>query len=126
MHFEDSSTLYDDVMSLLALSSSMPLPELEHFENFDLSKLRQQLCDFSEQHLVSISCPRCLHQNLVRAQLWQQPTTDTRLYIIPELGYEYTSNSGVGFFLMKGQVIGRTRFYTSHCSCDQNVTVKIA
>jgi hypothetical protein len=121
----NSSRLYDDIMSLLAFSVSAPMPELEHFADFGLLKLRQQLCDLSESHLVSVTCPDCLNQSLFRAQLWQQPTTDTQLYLIPGLTYQYTAVGGIGILLEKGDIIGRARFCAAPCSCNHAVMVKI-
>ncbi|OAL47948.1 hypothetical protein IQ07DRAFT_108846 [Pyrenochaeta sp. DS3sAY3a] len=121
----NSSTLYDDIMSLLALSASAPAPELEHFGSFDFFKLRQQLCDSSESNLVSVTCPDCLTQSSFRAQLWRQPTADTRLYLIPGLTYQYTAVGGVGLLLEKGHIIGRARFCAAPCSCNHDVRVKI-
>ena len=119
------SGLYDDVMSLLALSASAPAPELEHFESFGLSKLHQELCGLSESHLVSVSCPDCRTQSSFRAQLWQQPTADTRLYLIPKLTYQYTAAGGIGVLLDKGHIIGRSRFCAAPCNCNHEVTVTI-
>jgi hypothetical protein len=101
------------------------MPELEHFADFGLSKLRQQLCDLSESHLVSVTCPNCLTRSLFRAQFWQQPTTNTGLYLIPGLAYEYTAVGGIGILLEKGHIVGRARFCAAPCNCNHEVTVKI-
>jgi hypothetical protein len=118
--------LYEDMLSLLALSASDPVPDLDHFADFGLSKLRQQLCDISENHLVLVRCPDCLTRSSFRAHLWQQPTTDTQLYLVPGLTYQYTALGGVGILLDKGQIVGRARFCAAPCSCNEEVTVKVS
>jgi hypothetical protein len=117
--------LHDDMTSLLALSASDPVPAIEHFAKLGPSKLRQQLCDPSERHLLLVSCPHCLIRSSIRAHLWKQPTMDTQLHLIPNLTYQYTAVGGVGILLDKGHIIGRTRFCAASCICANDVTVEV-
>jgi hypothetical protein len=118
--------LHDEILSLLALSASDPIPDLDHFADFSLSKLRQHLCDKSEDHLVFVRCPDCLTPSSFRAHLWQQSTTDTQLYLVPGVTYQYTAVGGVGILLDKGHIVERARFCAAPCSCNKEVTVTIS
>jgi hypothetical protein len=117
--------IYDDIVSLFALSTSMPTPELDQFDSLGYHQLLRQLCDPSERTLVSISCPNCLKQSMFRVEIWQKPLTEARLYLIPGLAYQYTASSGTGIIMEGDQIIGRARFCASACKCNHSVPVKI-
>jgi hypothetical protein len=121
----NSLSIYDDIVSLLALATSLPTPALDHFENFSLRQLRQQLCDSHEHDLVSVTCLECLKRSLFRVEMWQKPNTEARLYLIPGLTYQYTAKGGTGIIIEENRVIGRARFCASGCACSHTVPVEL-
>lgn len=121
----ESLKIYDNIISLLALSASVPTPELDHFESLSFHQLHRQICDSSERTLVSISCSNCLKQSMFRVEMWQKPMTEARLYLIPGLTYQYTATSGTGIIMEEDRIIGRARFCASVCNCNHSVPVKI-
>jgi hypothetical protein len=118
--------LHDAIVSLLALSASTPAAELESFAKLDFSQLCRQLCDPSESTLISVSCPSCHKASLFRVSIWQKPSNDARLYLIPGLAYQYTVPNGTGIIVEKEQIIGRARFCSLACICNRSVPVKIS
>lgn len=120
------STLYDSIVSLLALSASKPLPALASFANLDFPRLHHQLCDPSEPTLTSVTCSSCHKQSLFRVNTWQRPTTEARLYLIPGLAYQYTVPNGTGIIVEGDRIIGRARFCTSACDCNCAVDIKLS
>ena len=119
------TSLHKELKSLLILSASLPLPNLQHLENLDISSLRQQLSDQAESYLVLINCSDCGHQSSTRAQFWKPPTTKSKLYRVPDLTYQYTAAGGVGFFLDDDQIIGRARFCAPACNCNHSARVEL-
>ena len=117
--------IFNKVLSLLALSASDPTPNLDHFESLGFSHLQQHVCSSSERNLVSVSCSDCLKQSKFRAELWQEPGKDAKLFSIPGLTYQYSAEGGIGMITEKGRIIGRTRFCASRCNCNRSVPVKI-
>ena len=117
--------IYDNIVSLLALSASVPAPELDHFESLSFHQLHRQICDSFERTLVEISCPNCLKQSIFRVEIWQKPITNAQLYLIPGLTYQYTAASGTGIIVEEERIIGRARFCASACNCNHSVPVKI-
>lgn len=122
---QESTPFYNDILALLALSCSVPTPNLSHFNTLTLFRLRQHICDSSERDLVWVTCPDCQTQSVFRVQCWQEPTPETRLYIIPGLMYQYTADSGTGLLIENGEIIGRARFCGSTCECGCDVGVRI-
>lgn len=118
------TSLHKELKSLLILSASVPLPNLKHLENLDISSLRRQFSDQAESYLVLINCSDCGHQSSTRAQFWKLPTTKTRLYRVPNLTYQYTAAGGVRFFLDNDQIIGRARFCAPTCNCNHSTRVE--
>jgi hypothetical protein len=117
--------ILNKVLSLLALSASDPTPNLDHFESLGFSHLQQHICSSSERNLVSISCSDCLKQSKFRAELWQEPGKEAKLFSIPGLTYQYSAEGGIGIIMEKGRIIGRTRFCVPRCNCNQSVLVEI-
>jgi hypothetical protein len=117
--------IYDSIVSLLAISASVPTPELDHFESFNFHQLHRHICDPFERTLVSISCSNCLKQSMFRVEIWQKPVTEARLYLIPGLAYQYTATSGTGIVMEEDRIIGRARFCASACNCNHSVLVEI-
>jgi hypothetical protein len=121
-----SATLHDAIISLLALSASKPAPTLESFAKLDTAQLCRQLCDPSETTLISVSCPSCHKASLFRVNIWEKPTNDARLYLIPGLAYQYTVPNGTGIIVEKDRIIGRARFCSLVCSCNRSAPVKLS
>lgn len=121
----ESLMIYDNIISLLALSASAPMPELDHFENLSFHQLHRHICDPSERSLVSVSCPTCLKQSIFRVEIWQKPISEARLYLIPNLTYQYTATGGTGIIMEEDRIIGRARFCAPACDCNHSVSVKI-
>lgn len=120
-----SSKTFESIISLIALSASLPTPELDHFESLSPHQLHRQICDSSERNLVSVSCSTCSKQSIFRVEMWQKPKTEARLYLIPGLAYQYTAAGGVGIIMERRQIIGRARFCASSCDCNHSVAVTI-
>ncbi len=121
----ESQKTYEDIISLLALSASVPTPELDHFEPLNFHQLRRQICNPNERTLVSITCPNCQKQSLFRVEVWQKPTNQAQLYLIPGLTYQYTARGGTGIMVEENRIIGRARFCAAACGCNHAVPVKL-
>ncbi|KAH8719307.1 hypothetical protein GQ44DRAFT_762167 [Phaeosphaeriaceae sp. PMI808] len=121
----ESLKIYDNIVSLLALSVSVPTPKLDHFKSFSFHQLHRQICDSSERTLVSTSCSNCLKKSTFRVEIWQKPKSEARLYLIPGLTYQYTATGGTGIIMEENRIIGRARYCASTCNCNRSVLVTI-
>ena len=119
-------SLCDAIISLLALSTPPPISNFGSFANVSRLQLYSRLCDLSECTLISVSCPSCNKTAAFRATLWQKPTTQAQLYLIPGLAYQYSVPGGMGVILENEEIIGRVRFGTSACNCNHPATVKLS
>jgi hypothetical protein len=116
---------YNSVISLLALATSVPTPDLEHFESSSFNELQRHICDPLERTIVSVLCADCSRRSIFRAEIWQKPKTVARLYQIPKLTYQYTAKGGTGIIMDGMRIIGRIRFCASACDCNPSVRVVI-
>ena len=115
----------DQVISLLALSASVPTPQFDHFKTFTINQLRRQICDPFERSLVSIFCSNCLRQSIFRVEIWENPKSEAQLYLVPGLTYQSSASNGIGIVVEKNRIIGRARFCASACNCNRSVLVEI-
>ncbi|KAJ4295067.1 hypothetical protein N0V90_007075 [Kalmusia sp. IMI 367209] len=122
----ETTATYDKVVSLLALSASVPTPNLDHFEGLGFHQSHRHIYDPNERSLVSISCSHCHKQSIFRVEIWKKPMAEARLYLIPGLTYQYTAASGTGIIMEEDRIIGRARFCASACNCNHAVPVKIS
>ncbi|KAJ4985131.1 hypothetical protein SVAN01_09358 [Stagonosporopsis vannaccii] len=89
----------NNIMSVLALATSVPTPNLEHFECLSFNASHRHICDPLERTLVSVLCAECSAQSIFRVEMWQKPKTLAQLYQIPGLTYQYTAKGGTGVIM---------------------------
>jgi hypothetical protein len=112
-----TTSLCSALISLLALSTSQPPPDLASFQHLSLLHLSRQLCDSSEHALAFISCPTCHIKSMFRVDVWQMPGAQAQLYLVPGLGYQYSVPGGTGLVVENGEIVGRVRFGAPACRC---------
>jgi hypothetical protein len=116
---------HSSIISLLALATSYPLPDIRHLECLDFNVLQRHVCDPLERSMLSVMCTDCSRMSEFRAELWQKPTTRARLYQMPDLTYQYTAKGGTGVIMDGKNVIGRARFCASACSCNRSIEIEM-
>jgi len=117
-------SLCDDFISLLALSAA-PIENLGPFASVGRLQFYGQECVSSENTLILLSCLKCNKASLFRVTLWQKPKVEAHFYLIPELAYQYSLPSGMGIMVENNKIIGRMRFGSSACSCDNLAAVTL-
>ena len=120
-----ATSLRSNLISLLALSTSQPPPDLTSFQELSPLNLSRQLCDPSEHALAFVSCSTCRATSVLRVDVWQIPGARTQLYLVPGLGYQYSVHGGTGLIVEDGHITGRVRFGGSACTCRRRTVVQL-
>ena len=81
----------------------------------------------SQSAVVSVSCPACGQEFLIRTALFsnESQVADLTAWRIPGLKYGFSLKGGAGFVLNNGRIVGRFLWASETCDCDKLEEVEV-
>ena len=81
----------------------------------------------SQSAVVSVSCPACGQEFLIRTALFsnESQVADLTAWRIPGLKFGFSLKGGAGFVLNDGRIVGRFLWASETCDCDKLEKVEV-